>query len=216
MAREKMGKRFMRFLIGILYLIIAVDSLANDLLSMPKELENVYLGMSLTELEKVRPTVKKDDLAYKIQTRFETNLDNPFFPYVAYDFSDNKLSKIILSEDGEPDFIQSRILGVIKGGIKKWGKEYIRKTRRVVVNDTTKEQRFFPVFYWEKPQAKIMMTYIITSKEKKNSHYKLVIFDPKFRLDEIQKFKEPQEPNEIEDAFKDVGIAESYEGPIFE
>ncbi|MEK7225022.1 MAG: hypothetical protein AAB221_04995, partial [Bacteroidota bacterium] len=98
----------------------------------------------------------------------------------------------------------------------KWGNSYFKKIRRVIVNDLTKEARLFPIFYWEKPQAKIMMTYIITSKEKKNSHYKVVIFDPKIPLTEVQKFGETADTKEIEGAFKDVLNAESFIGHIFE
>ena len=208
---------FLILLMAILFYCstMRVEANGESTMPMPKGLENVYLGMSINDLKKIKPNIKRDDWPYS-PYYFEKSIGNNYFSFAMYKFSNDRLVVISISQEGEPDFIRGKILGLINGCLKKWGEGYSPYVRGVITNDLTKELRFFPIFYWEKPQSKIMMTYIITSKEKRNSHYEIVMFDPKFRLDEVQKYRETANLKELEEAFKDVPIAEKYQGLIFE
>lgn len=196
--------------------LIPSETYATDTLSTPKGLEGVYLGMSLKELQKIKPNIKRDDWPYS-QLYFEKGLKNDFFSSVVYEFTDDRLSKIDLSRSGTPDFIKSKMLGIIKGCIKKWGNDYIKKIGVIENHSITKETHYHPIFYWEKPQAKIVMDYIITIDKKfAPNGYSVTIFDPNIPLDRIRKFKESINVKEFENVFKDVPLAEKYQGPIFE
>lgn len=176
---------------------------AEGKLPMPKGLEGIYLGMSLGEFKKVKPNIKKDDWPYS-PLYFEKNLNNEFFSSVIYKFSDDKLSDITLGASG--DFNQDKMLGLINGCIKKWGKNYIKKIG-IGEDIKTKATKSYPVFYWERTDAKILVTY-------STKRFTIQILDPNLRPS--IKFKESSDIKELEEAFKDVLNAESFMGRIFE
>lgn len=180
-----------------------VEANGESTIPMPKGLENVYLGMSVNDLKKIKPNIKRDDWPYS-PLYFEKNLNNEFFSSVVYKFSDDKLSDITLGASG--DFNQDKILGLINGCIKKWGKNYIKKIG-IGEDIKTKATKSYPIFYWERTGAKILVTY---SKKR----FTIQILDPNLRPS--IKFKESSDMRELEEAFKDVLNAESFMGRIFE
>ncbi len=190
----------------ILFIAYSVSlAYTSNMLPMPKGLENVYLGMSLNELKKVKPNIIRDDWPYS-PLYFEKDLENEFFASVVYEFTEDRLSRITLSKTGNPDLIRSGLPGLIKGCIKKWGNNYSIKIgtgKRI----KTQEIYHYPIFYWEKADAKIELIYF----EKK---YEIYIFDSK--LEPTIKFRNPTDQKEIEDSLKDASTAEGFNGLIFE
>lgn len=208
------------FLIAALLLwsIMCTDAFANDILPMPKGLEGVYLGMSLDDLKKVKPSIKKDDWSYSA-LYFEKDINNEFFDATSYEFLDNKLVVITLAESGTFDWVKNRIPGLIKGSAKKWGNNYSKKVGVIENDPITKMTHLFPIFYWEKPQGKIIMDYIVTVDKKfAPNGYTIKIYNSRFDLNNVLKvkLKDDSTPQELEMLFKDVKIAEIFEGIIFE
>jgi len=193
------------------------EILAEDKLLMPKGLEGIYLGMSLEELKKIKPNLIRGDvwtdfsLYGEAPFYVEENLKNNFFSLAYYEISNGKLVEIELEKLGPPDFLKSRVPGLIKGCIKKWGSDY-RKRIGMVKNE---KPLLYPVFSWEKPGAKIIMRYIITSNEKDSpNHFRVFIFKPEreLKLD----YKDIADQKELKEVFKDIQATETYTGPIFE
>lgn len=172
-----------------------VESYAYNKLAMPEGLENVYLGMSLKELKKTKPDLVSDDFSY-INLFFEKKLGNEFFSFASYKFIDDSLAEITLSKEGTPDYIKSRTPALIKACSNIWGKNYLKKIG-IGRNVKTKETNYYPIIYWEKPGAKIILT--ITNKL-----YTIRIIDSKIKLK--MKFKEPVNQDEVNKLFKQLQI----------
>lgn len=189
---------------------------ATDSASMPKGLENVHLGMTIEELKKGHPSLRHDDFP-ESPLYEETNLPNEFFSYASYEFEGERLMKITLSQSGDSAGVRDKCPAFFKGAIQKWGADYSKLEGVIENHPVTGETYFYPVLYWEKPEARIAARCVVSSDKKyAPNFYSLAIFSGKLTLAQAvkMKIKDSTTPSELTNVFKEV-LAEDVKGPLF-
>jgi len=218
MARSKVLMSALLLAVMLLSTFCAVGSplRLTDSVPMPKGLENVHLGMTVDELKKARPSLQADDFPNS-RVYVETALSNEFFSYVSYEFEAGKLTKVTLSQSSDSAGIRSRCPGLFKGGIKKWGTNFSRLEGVIENHPATQETYSYPVLYWEKPEANIVVRCVLSS-DKRNApnFYSLTIFSAGLSLNQAVKMriKNSVAPDELNKLFKGI-LVDDVKEPLF-
>jgi len=115
---------------------------------IPRELESIYLGMSVSELQTRRPGVQRLDLQSVVQY-FETDLESVFFDNIHYLFDEDKLVKIILRKNVDTkDFIENYKHTFLKESLLEFGNNFESFVR--IHRGSKQIKHYFPVLIWIK------------------------------------------------------------------
>lgn len=188
----------------------------SDAMPMPNGLENVRLGMSVDELKKARPSLRRDDFP-ESPLYEETALPNEFFSYAGYEFAEGRLAKVTLSQSSDPVGVQGKCRAFFKGAIQKWGVDYSRMEGIIEKHPVTGKTYSYPVLYWEKPGARIAARCVVSSDEKYAPNFdSLLIFYGTLSMGQAakMKIKDSATPAELDKVFKDV-LVENVKEPLF-
>lgn len=154
---------------------------------MPKDFNEVHLGMSKELLLKVR-SVKpiRVDKGESPKIWLEKGLKSPFYDTVMYGFSEtsDELEWVVFFIESSGMYIRKYTPYLLKGSIIKWGDDY-----RIVINQMRHSRRSYPgaTLVWQKEIATIAVTYTPkhSAVEEEPSTFQVRIMAPKLEHDKV-------------------------------
>lgn len=183
---------------------------------MPHGLEGVRLGMTIEELSAVRPHLNRDHFGTYIEAT-DTVEGNELFSFVSFDFTGNRLTRIVLSQTGTPEQVSERCSGLVAGSIAKWGEPAERSIGVVPNHPITHASHEYPLLQWHLPGATIVENCISTVNVRNAPNfYTLALIDPKLSPDKAWKAttRPARDPSEFGRLFAPM-LERSPHGPLF-
>lgn len=210
------------FLIYCISLSMAIA----ETLYIPKNLENIFIGMSEDQFRASRKNAERFEIFGEtgknkndesLDLYIEFTADAPFFKYVNYILVKGKLCAVKLSEVGKNEEFKTIRARILQGAIRKWGGNYQKIVNNIQHNEFIQkgmiQNHLVPSLLWKVNEIEIVLSYSLTKDEAERSSVEidnimsigLVIFN-----------RECLSPSLLVDLTKNLTIAKKEHDMLFE